>query len=70
MMSTDAAMHSALKIRGKKCNLRKYYCLPQKLTWPVGGNSDRKNYNQKKSIRLAMHNIFSIFRAQCGIDGI
>ena len=48
MMSTDAAMHSALKIRGEKDNLRKYYCLPKKLTGPVGGNSDRKNYNNKK----------------------
>ena len=27
MMSTDAAMHSALKIRGEKCNLRKYLLL-------------------------------------------
>ena len=63
MMSTDAAMHSALKIRGEKCNLRKYYCLPQKSTWPVAGISDRKNYNNKKIDQISNAQYFFHFQS-------
>ena len=51
MMSTDAAMHSALKIRGKKCNLRKYLLLfASKVNMACRRHLRSKKLQQKKSI--------------------
>ena len=65
MMSTDAAMHSALKIREGKVQFEKVLiivCL--KSQHGLSAASQIEKITTKKSIRLALHNIFStIFRA-------